>query len=173
MEWANPRERAEEQAGDGAGDGVRLIDEGMCFVCGRKNPKGLRVKFTVDRKALKIAGTFKPRREHEGYKGIMHGGLVGTLLDEAMVKLLWESGIPAVSASLEIRLARPAMVGEELAISGWVEEDRGKVIVTAAKVVDSRGNLVAEAKGKCMRVETSIQTSIHSKAEGKEGDRAS
>ena len=131
---------------------MELIDEGMCFVCGKKNPKGLKAKFTVDKQELKIAGTFRPRREHEGYKGIMHGGLVGTLLDEAMVKLLWECGIPAVSAALEIRLARPAMVGEDLAISGWVEDDRGKVIVTAARVVDSRGNLVAEAKGKCIRV---------------------
>jgi acyl-coenzyme A thioesterase PaaI-like protein len=138
---------------------MELIDEGMCFVCGKANPKGLRVEFAVDRKARRITGVFTPEREHEGYKGIMHGGLVGALLDEAMVKLLWESGTPAVSASLEIRLARPAMVGEPLEISGWVEEDRGKVLVTAARIVDLRGNLLAEARGKCIRVQAKEERS--------------
>jgi acyl-coenzyme A thioesterase PaaI-like protein len=131
---------------------VELIDEGMCFVCGKANPIGLKVDFEVDRRRLKISGVFTPQREHEGYKGIMHGGLVGALLDEAMVKLLWEVGMRAVSASLEIKLARPAEVGRPLAISGWVDADKGRLILTGAKIEDEAGNLVAEAKARCMRV---------------------
>ncbi|MFZ1947293.1 MAG: PaaI family thioesterase [bacterium] len=129
-----------------------LVDEGMCFVCGKANPIGLKVDFRVDRRRLTISGVFTPRREHEGYKGIMHGGLVGALLDEAMVKLLWEVGMKAVSASLEIKLARPAVVGRPLAISGWVDADKGRLILTGAKIEDDEGNLVAEAKARCMRV---------------------
>lgn len=104
---------------------MELVDEGMCFICGKANPIGLKVDFTVDAEALKISGVFTPRREHEGYRGILHGGLVSALLDEAMVKLLWEVGIPSVSASLEVRLAKPAKVGEPLHISGWVDSQRG------------------------------------------------
>ena len=131
---------------------MELVDEGTCFVCGKANPIGLRVEFAVDRKALKITGVFTPKREHEGYRGIMHGGLVGALLDEAMVKLLWESGIPAVSAALEMRFAKPARVGEPLRRSGWVDGERGKLILTGAKIEDSQGVLLAEAKARCVRV---------------------
>ncbi len=131
---------------------MELIDEGMCFICGKRNPIGLKVEFQVDRAALKISGVFTPKREHEGYKGILHGGLVSALLDEAMVKLLWEAGIPSVSASLEVRLAKPAKVGEPLHISGWVDSQKGKLVFTAAKIEDASGIVLAEAKARCVRV---------------------
>jgi acyl-coenzyme A thioesterase PaaI-like protein len=131
---------------------MELIDDGTCFICGKANPIGLKVDFTVDAQALKISGSFTPRREHEGYRGILHGGLVSALLDEAMVKLLWEAGIPSVSASLEVRLAKPARIGEPLHISGWVDSQKGKLVFAAARIVDHAGGLVAEAKAKCVKV---------------------
>ena len=131
---------------------VELVDEGMCFICGKANPIGLKVDFETDKAARKIRGVFTPRREHEGYRGILHGGLVSALLDEAMVKLLWEVGIPSVSAALEVRLAKPAKVGEPLYISGWVDSDKGKLILTGARIEDAAGGVVAEAKARCVRV---------------------
>ena len=135
---------------------MELVDDGMCFICGKANPIGLRVDFDVDREGLRIRGVFTPRREHEGYRGIMHGGLVAALLDEAMVKLLWEVGIPAVSAALEIKLARPARVGEPITVSGWVESLKGRLILAAARIEDAQGNLVAEAKSRCIKVNEAV-----------------
>ena len=137
-----------------------LADEGMCFICGQRNPIGLKVKFEIDKENLRLTGTFTPRREHEGYRKIMHGGLQSALLDEAMVKLLWEAGIPAVSASLQIRLVRPAKVGEEISIRGWVESRKGRLILTAARLEDSAGNLLAEATGKCVKVKSKEDGSV-------------
>ncbi|HVP56604.1 MAG TPA: PaaI family thioesterase [bacterium] len=131
---------------------MELVDEGMCFICGKANPIGLKVDFAIDVRKLTISAVFTPKREHEGYRGILHGGLVSALLDEAMVKLLWESGIPSVSASLEVRLAKPAKIGEPLHISGWVDSRRGKLVFTAARIEDEAGGLVAEARAKCVRV---------------------
>jgi acyl-coenzyme A thioesterase PaaI-like protein len=131
---------------------MELVDEGMCFICGKANPIGLKVDFEVDRKGLKISGMFTPRREHEGYRGIMHGGLVAALLDEAMVKLLWEVGIPAVSAALDIRLAAPARVGEPLSIRGWVDSQKGRIIHAGARIEGPGGSLVAEARARCVKV---------------------
>jgi acyl-coenzyme A thioesterase PaaI-like protein len=137
-----------------------LIDEGMCFICGENNPMGLKVKFQIDRENLQLTGKFTPRREHEGYKNIMHGGLQSALLDEAMVKLLWEAGISAVSASLKIRLVRPAKVGSEITIKGWVESRKGKLISTAARLEDSQGNVLSEATGKCLEVKLKEDGSV-------------
>jgi acyl-coenzyme A thioesterase PaaI-like protein len=131
---------------------MELIDEGMCFICGKRNPIGLKAEFDIDKDNLRLTGRFTPRREHEGYKDIMHGGLASALLDEAMVKLLWEVGIPAVSAELRIRLRKPARVGERLTIKGWVKSDKGRVILTSAELRDAAGGLLAQADGKCVRI---------------------
>jgi acyl-coenzyme A thioesterase PaaI-like protein len=131
-----------------------LIDEGMCFICGKRNPIGLKADFDIDKRNLRLTGRFTPRREHEGYRGIMHGGLASALLDEAMVKLLWEAGIPAVSASLNIRLLKPVKVGEQLTIKGWVKEDKGRIILTSAEIRDAAGGLLAQADGKCVRIQS-------------------
>jgi acyl-coenzyme A thioesterase PaaI-like protein len=131
---------------------MELIDEGMCFICGKRNPIGLKAEFEIDRENTRLTGYFTPRQEHEGYKGIMHGGLASALLDEAMVKLLWEVGIPAVSASLSIRLRKPVKVGEQVIIKGWVESDKGRIINTSAELRDTAGTILAQADGKCVRI---------------------
>ncbi len=138
---------------------MELIDEGMCFICGKRNPIGLKVEFEVDGENLRLTGYFTPRQEHEGYKGIMHGGLASALLDEAMVKLLWEVGIPAVSASLNIRLIKPVKVGEQVIIKGWVQSDKGRIVNTSAELRDTTGTLLAQADGKCVRVKSKEESS--------------
>lgn len=127
-------------------------DDSMCFICGQRNPIGLKIEFAVDDENLKIEGSFVPRSEHQGYTGIMHGGLACALLDEAMVKVLWESGIPAVSASLGIRLAKPVPLGERVIIKGWVASRKGRVFNTAARLENEAGLVLAEAEGKCVQV---------------------
>ena len=131
---------------------MELIDEGMCFICGKRNPIGLKAEFEIDNENRRLKGYFTPKQEHEGYRGIMHGGLASALLDEAMVKLLWEVGIPAVSASLSIRLLKPVKVGEKVVIEGWVESDKGRIIETSARLTDTAGTVLAQAEGKCVRI---------------------
>jgi uncharacterized protein (TIGR00369 family) len=131
---------------------MRVDDEGMCFGCGKNNPIGLKVDFEIDRDNLTIEGRFTPRDEHAGYTGIMHGGLVATLLDEAMVKLLWETGISAVSAQLEVRLMKPVLVGTDLVVKGRVESSGGRLILTSAEVEDAEGDILAKGTAKCVRV---------------------
>jgi uncharacterized protein (TIGR00369 family) len=142
---------------------MELLDEGMCFICGQRNPVGLKVDFRVEREQLKLTGAFTPRREHQGYRGIMHGGLVAALLDEAMVKLLWEAGIPAVSASLEVKLTRPVSIGQTICIKGWVDSRKGRVIRTAASIEDQEGNVLARGRGKCVIVSFKEARGVRSK----------
>jgi uncharacterized protein (TIGR00369 family) len=127
-------------------------DDSMCFVCGQRNPIGLKIKFDVDAVNLKIEGSFVPRSEHQGYTGIMHGGLVCALLDEAIVKVLWESGITAVSASLDIRLAKPVPLGERVIIKGQVISHKGRVYNMTSRLENEAGTVLAHAEGKCVQV---------------------
>jgi acyl-coenzyme A thioesterase PaaI-like protein len=132
---------------------MSLRDDGMCFGCGKNNPIGLKLEFDLDEENLTVEGRFTPKREHAGYTGIMHGGLVATVLDEAMLKLLWDSGISAVTASLEVRLLKPIPIGRELVIKGRVDSEGGRIVNTSAEVEDTDGNVLARGKAKCMRVE--------------------
>ena len=53
-----------------------------CFACGKDNPIGLKMEFTMD--AEECVAYFTPRQEHQSYDGRMHGGLISVLLDEIM-----------------------------------------------------------------------------------------
>ena len=64
-----------------------------CFVCGRENAAGLRTRWVSDREAREARTTVTLAEHFHGYPGIAHGGIVASLLDEAMVRsLLLEGG---------------------------------------------------------------------------------
>ena len=122
---------------------MELQGDDYCFGCGAANPVGLRLEFDVDEGRRSAEATFRPRLEHQGYTGVTHGGIIATLLDEAMLKLCWELGIPAVTARLEVEIKRSAPVGEELRVRGWIVKDRGRAVEAEAEITNSRGELVA------------------------------
>lgn len=127
----------------------------MCYVCGKDNPAGFKLHFEHPHKGLlKATVTFK--KEHQGYKNIVHGGLLATLLDEMMVNLAWKEGSPVVSAELNVRLKKPCPVGEPVYLEGKIEKDGGRAIYASAAARDAGGELYATATATCLRVKTSV-----------------
>jgi len=130
-----------------------LRDNRRCYVCGKDNPSGLQAVFEIDKNARTIIGRFTPRQEHEGWQGIVHGGIVASLLDEAMVKLAAHLGIPAVSAEITVKFKAPAAAGEELSITGKIVKEASRLIEAESTVM--RGPVViGEATGKLLKVKT-------------------
>lgn len=126
-------------------------DVGKCFACGQKNPIGLKLEFYEDGDGL--SARFTPRAEYQGYTGITHGGIVSTLLDEAMAKLVYEKGYMALTAELKVRFRKPAVVGEEHIVTGWIDRVAHRMIDCHAELRNSKGEVVAEAVGKMVMVE--------------------
>jgi uncharacterized protein (TIGR00369 family) len=92
---------------------------------------------------------------HQGYEGIVHGGILSALLDEAMVKLTVSLGIPAVTAEITVSFKAPAAPGEELFVSGRLTHETRRLIQAEAKI--ERGPiLIAEAKGKLLRISSEL-----------------
>ena len=129
---------------------MELIDDGFCFVCGTRNPIGLKLDFSFDGKTIKTE--FTPRKEHQGYFNIVHGGIIATLLDEAMVKLAIELDMPAVTAQMDVRLRKALNVGEKITISAEILKETRKTLDAYAKAVTSDGILAADATGKLVKV---------------------
>ena len=86
---------------------MKLETGGYCFVCGKNNPNGLRLSFEIDKEKQILKTTFVASPTYQGWDGIVHGGILCTLLDEAMANLVYELGYQAVTASIEIRFKKP------------------------------------------------------------------
>ena len=134
---------------------MELIDDNYCFVCGMKNPIGLKLDFSFDGKTMKTE--FVPQKEHQGYFNIVHGGIISTLLDEVMVKLAIEMGMPAVTAHMNIRLRKALNVGEKITVRAEILRDTKKILEVHAKAVTEDNVVVADATGKLMKISCGIK----------------
>ncbi len=123
------------------------IRDTYCFGCDQENPIGLKLAFSpMENKymAVKIVP-----REYQGYDGIVHGGILATMMDEAMAGYLNKSlGQKAVTARLDIRYRQPAPVGVPLTIASWEESRRGSFVNMKAAISLADGTIVTEATGK-------------------------
>ncbi len=129
----------------------KFESDGKCFVCGEANPGGLRLSFDIDREKQTLKTTFTPGPVFQGYDGIVHGGILSTLLDEAMAKLAYELGYNAVTASLEIRFKKPAVILEPLRIYGEITEAKKRIIRAKAQIAGEDGTIVAIGSSTLMR----------------------
>ncbi|HEX3723765.1 MAG TPA: PaaI family thioesterase, partial [Nitrolancea sp.] len=113
-------------------DLVNTTTDHGCFGCGEQNPIGLRLKFyRVDGG---LQAKFTPSKHHEGYDRMTHGGIVATLLDEAMSWAVIDSGRLAVTARMELQFRRPVSIGEPLVVSARIERDRKRLVDTSGEL---------------------------------------
>jgi acyl-coenzyme A thioesterase PaaI-like protein len=120
-----------------------------CLGCGPNNPYGLRLNLRVDPNTGIVTVPFSPTQEHIGFEGIIHGGLLATVLDEAMVwAATWNAKRFCVCGELSVRFRSAATVGARLTVEARVEYSRPKLIQTAATVRTPSGGVIAAGEGK-------------------------
>jgi len=115
-----------------------------CFACGRDNPHGLQLEFHVDPDGAASA-SWVPDVKWEGLRGIVHGGIVTTLLDEATAKAVAATGCKMMTADLRVRFRQYAKTGEMLQVRGWIVRHRRRLIEAEATVVAHDGSERAHA----------------------------
>ena len=118
-----------------------------CFVCGRDNASGLDVTF--HRSGGSVTADFSGDHRHVGFPHQLHGGIISSLLDEAMgwavigylAKMVqtWE---------IKIRFHRPLPPGKSIRVEAWLEEDKGRYLRAAGRIVDGEGHIYARGIGK-------------------------
>jgi uncharacterized protein (TIGR00369 family) len=124
---------------------------GNCFVCGEKNLGGLRLNFEIDKERETLKTVFVASPVFQGFDGFVHGGIISTLLDEAMAKLSYELGYDTVTASLEIRFKKPAPILEPLYVYGEISEVSKRLVKAKARVTKEDGMVLAEGKSALVR----------------------
>src|SRR5688572_20740115 len=106
-----------------------------CVVCGRDNPSGLGLSLFVDPASGVVRLAYTPRAVHIGFEGVVHGGVLGTVIDEAMVwAATWAGKRFCLCGEMTVRYSAPAAVGRELLVEARVESARPRLIQTAAEI---------------------------------------
>jgi len=116
-----------------------------CFVCGSDNAQGLHVDFHADGPDG-CRAQYMARAEHTGWPGIVHGGLLFALMDEALAWALMYADLQGVTARGEFRFWSPARVGTPLVVTGRLASRRGKLVQARAEIRAANGSqdLIAE-----------------------------
>ncbi len=118
-----------------------------CFGCGPDNPCGVELRFFYN--GDKVTASYSPKEVHVGFKGVVHGGVVTALLDEAM---WWAVAAKhkknTFTVKIEVDFKKPLSPGSTYRVEGKVEEERkGRIFITHGAVFDEKGKLCAQSRG--------------------------
>ena len=125
------------------------IDElsGHCFGCGPSNPEGLHLQFTIDRDAGTAKASVALDERYQGAPGYVHGGIIATLLDEAMSKLNRPLGLLAMTRHMAVDYLRPVPVHTALSLSSHHVRREGRKLFHEANLADAQGAILAQCTG--------------------------
>jgi len=122
-----------------------------CYVCGKDNPVGFRVVFSLE--DGRVRARYTPRRDQQGYLGKTHGGVLCTLLDETMG---WAPSVVTgrfyVTAELTVRYLRPFPVEKTMIVEAWPEKVARRMATAVGEVRDEDGTTYATAHGKFLPI---------------------
>ena len=117
-----------------------------CFGCGQTNRNGLRLKFFVDEEHT-IVCRVRLARRFEGPPGHAHGGIIATLLDEAMSKANRQFGVLAMTRQMEVEYLKPVPLGARLMLTGRHTGSSERKHYCEAQIANESGEVLARAKG--------------------------
>ena len=126
-----------------------MRDASSCFVCSPTNPIGLRVRF--ERDGHRIVGEFVPTDLHVGFAGLVHGGILAAVLDDALAWLAYYGGEETVAARLAVWYRQAAQPGERLRVEAEETGRRGSLRQGRAVLRTDDGTVVAEAEATMLR----------------------
>ncbi|MGI8610245.1 MAG: hotdog domain-containing protein [Candidatus Dormibacteria bacterium] len=127
----------------------------QCFVCGQHNAHGLQARYRQE--GERITTVFTGDSRHQGFPGVVHGGLISSLLDETMGRTALFERAWVMTGRLEVRYRKPAPLGQPLTVSAWTTRVRGMSVEARGEVRTSDGELLADGKGLFLKVPEEVK----------------
>jgi len=119
-----------------------------CFACGKDNPQGMKLNFYLEEESRRAICEFKLSRNYQGPPGHAHGGIIATILDEAMGKAARFHSAHAVTADLRIEYKKPIRVNTEIVVEGFVARCDGRQLYHEGEIRNEAGDLLARGEGR-------------------------
>ncbi|GHO88742.1 PaaI family thioesterase [Dictyobacter formicarum] len=137
-------------------------DYQRCFACGQNNPSGLHMMFRTENDT--VVSDFQPREEHQGFPGVIHGGIIATVLDEALnrTSVLADKPTWTMTGRLEVRYRRYVPYGPLLRVRASLSSQRGRMVQASGKLTlaEDESVVLAEAQGTFMALTPEILDTV-------------
>jgi acyl-coenzyme A thioesterase PaaI-like protein len=117
-----------------------------CFVCGLSNPFGLKLRF-YETGPGEVCAECTLDEQYQGYPGVVHGGIVAAMLDEAAGRSHMGGDPPRFmyTARLEIRYRKNVPIGKPIRLVGRAGDSKRRTAASSSAIYDQNGTLLAEA----------------------------
>ncbi len=141
-----------------------------CFVCGLENPFGLKLKFFITAPG-EVTVEYTVPEQYQGYPGIVHGGVVASILDEVLGRVHMNEGDPDRSrfmytAKMTVRYRHHVPIGVPLRIVGRAQKSKSTSATSTATLYGPDGQVLAEAEGLLVDVPDEVLESTNIEALG-------
>ena len=132
-----------------------LIDNNKCFACGQNNSHGLKLQFKYSSDGKKVSTTFLPGSKYQGWKDMVHGGIIVTLLDESMAKAALKKGVHVLTGEITTKFKNPAKINEPLRCEAEIDTVKKKILYARGTIYKESGDIVALATSKMFIISNS------------------
>jgi uncharacterized protein (TIGR00369 family) len=119
----------------------------LCFACGKDNPHGMHLKFSLDRERQHFVSHFRLSKRYTGPPGHCHGGIIATILDDAMSKLNKLRDVVAATSRMTVEYLKPVPLNRPLRVESRETAKRGRRLTRAAEILDEKGTVLARSRG--------------------------
>ena len=122
------------------------LQKNYCFACGQNNPQGMRLKFTLDENRQTFVCRFRLSKRYTGPPGHCHGGIIATILDDAMGKVNKLRHVIALTKEMTIEYLRPVPLHKPLRAEGRELRVRGRKHINVAEILNDKNEVLARSK---------------------------
>ena len=136
-----------KSGGHGHGTQFVRLQKNYCFACGKNNPEGMRLKFTYDEPRDCFVCRFRLGKRYTGPPGHAHGGIIATILDEAMGKVNKLRHVVALTSEITVKYLRPVPLNKSLRVESSEVSVKGRRHINMAEILNQKGEVLASSRG--------------------------
>jgi uncharacterized protein (TIGR00369 family) len=114
---------------------MEVSQDARCIVCGSENPIGLKAAFIVDAEKQSAEATLTIPDDFQGWQGVVHGGIISALLDEAAIYACRSRAEFAVTAELSVKFLKPLPSGRQILVRARVVEQRRRILLVESELL--------------------------------------
>src|SRR5208283_1306310 len=122
------------------------LPKNYCFACGKDNPDSMRLRFTYDEERHCFVSRFRLGKRYTGPPGHCHGGIIATILDEAMGKVNKLRHVIAVTSEMTVNYVRPVPLQQPLRVESRELSVDGRRHINMAKILNEKGEVLARSQ---------------------------
>jgi uncharacterized protein (TIGR00369 family) len=123
------------------------MQKNYCFACGQDNPDGMRLKFTLDEPRRTFVCKFRLGKRYTGPPGHCHGGIIATILDDAMGKVNKLHHVVALTKAMTVEYLKPVPLHQALRVEGRELSVQGREHINMAEILNEQNEVLARSRG--------------------------